>query len=190
MIDRDLFLDEFARIRTDEVVIYTMSSAKHWPQVSSSPLDLYIGGAMGYASSVGLGVALARPDRRVVILDGDGSLLMNLGSTVTIAHAAPANLVHVLFQNDLYELSGRVPIPGREHLSFTGLAESAGYASAHDFYELREIVPKLRELLESQGPVLINVRTAPGPRSRMPVFEALTRAPESAKRMAAALAAS
>ena len=70
---------------------------------------------MGKASSVGLGVALARPDVRVLVLDGDGSLLMNLGSLVTIASQAPKNLVHVVFDGATYDTSGAQPTPGKEH---------------------------------------------------------------------------
>jgi len=68
-----------------------------------------------------LGLALGRPDKRVVVLDGDGSLLMNLGTLVTIAHAAPKNLVHCLCQNGTCETNGAVHIPGAGKVSFTGL---------------------------------------------------------------------
>ena len=67
---------------------------------------------MGGASSLGLGLALARPDRRVIVFDGDGSLLMQLGSLATIAGAAPRNLVHFLFKNGVYHTSGAQGIPG------------------------------------------------------------------------------
>ena len=67
---------------------------------------------MGGASSLGLGMALARPDRRVLVLDGDGSLLMQLGSLATVAGAAPRNLVHFLFKNGVYHTSGAQGIPG------------------------------------------------------------------------------
>ena len=66
---------------------------------------------MGLDSSHGLGLALGRPDKRVIVLQGDGSLLMNLGSLVTIAAVAPKNLVHLVAQNDTYEANGSQPIP-------------------------------------------------------------------------------
>ncbi|MGH2375966.1 MAG: thiamine pyrophosphate-dependent enzyme, partial [bacterium] len=67
------------------------------------PENFYMWGAMGSVSSVGLGLALARPDLRVIVLDGDGSLLMNLGSLATISALRPPNLVHIVFDNRMYE---------------------------------------------------------------------------------------
>jgi thiamine pyrophosphate-dependent acetolactate synthase large subunit-like protein len=67
----------------------------------------------------------------VVVLDGDGSLLMNLGTLVTIAHAAPKNLVHCFCQNGTYETNGAVSIPGGGKVSFTGLARAAGYPKTY-----------------------------------------------------------
>src|SRR5690554_5849197 len=92
MIERNEFLDLLAERRTDEIVIFTMSPYTYWGEASPSPLNFFVAGAMGFASSVGLGVALAQPNRRVWVIDGDGSLLMNLGTLVTIADQAPANL--------------------------------------------------------------------------------------------------
>ena len=88
------------RIRGDAVVVSTMTPNRYWSTVSESPeLDIPVFGAMGKASSVALGIAVARPDRRVMVLDGDGAVLMNLGTLVTIAGQAPANLVHFVFED-------------------------------------------------------------------------------------------
>ncbi|HEX5474103.1 MAG TPA: thiamine pyrophosphate-dependent enzyme [Vicinamibacterales bacterium] len=70
------------------------------------PQNFYTWGSMGLASSVGLGLALARPDRRVIVLDGDGSLLMNLGSLATIAMTRPPNLVLIVWDNGEYGTTG------------------------------------------------------------------------------------
>src|SRR5439155_23105294 len=105
------------RQRGEALVLTTMSSARGWGGVSTRPeLDLPISGAMGKASSVGLGLALAQPSRKVIVLDGDGSLLMNLGSLVTIGGMAPKNLIVVVCQNGVYEVTGGQPIPGVERL--------------------------------------------------------------------------
>ena len=68
---------------------------------------------MGSASTIGLGIALAQPQRKVIVVDGDGSLLMQLGSLVTIAGAAPANFFHFVFENGVYETSGVAAVAGR-----------------------------------------------------------------------------
>src|SRR3989475_13334411 len=118
MMKRDACLKVLARHRTDEIVVAVYQAAQEWLHISPSELDYTFTGAMGQGSSHALGLALGRPDKRVVVLDGDGSLLMNLGSLVTIGHAAPKNLVHCVCQNGTYESNGAVPIPGAGHFSF------------------------------------------------------------------------
>ncbi len=92
MMKRDACLQVLARHRTDEIVVAVYQAAQEWLHISPSDLNYTFTGAMGQGSSHALGIALGRPDKRVVVLDGDGSLLMNLGTLVTIAHAAPRNL--------------------------------------------------------------------------------------------------
>src|SRR3990172_5897169 len=93
--------------RTDQVVVTTMGSIREWSRVSRHPLDFhYIPSAMGQGSSLGLGIALARPERRVIVLNGDGSMLMNLGSLVTIAAQGPRNYYLNVFDNGVYEITG------------------------------------------------------------------------------------
>lgn len=79
--------------------------------VGHRPTFFYLQHAMGLGSSVGLGIALAQPDRHVVVLDGDGSVLMNLGGLTTLARAAPPNLTHVIFDNENLLSAGAPPPP-------------------------------------------------------------------------------
>src|SRR5260370_36533995 len=92
-------LKVIAATRGDGICVPTMAAGPAWREMQ--PADLSVGcvGFMGGASSLGLGLALARPERRVVVFDGDGSLLMQLGSLATIAGARPRNLIHLLFKN-------------------------------------------------------------------------------------------
>ena len=115
---------------------------------------------MGLDSSHGLGLALGRPDRRVIVLQGDGSLLMNLGSLVTIAAAAPRNLVHLVCQNGTYEANGGHPLPGA-NLKFADMARAAGYAHVHEFSELRNFEQQAAEVLRQDGPVFATLHVAP-----------------------------
>src|SRR5215813_13631811 len=95
MMKRDECLKVLARHVTDaDIVLPVYSAAFDWIDIRPHPLNYVSHGAMGLASSHALGLALGRPDRRIIVLDGDGSLLMNLGSLVTIAAAAPPNLYH------------------------------------------------------------------------------------------------
>ena len=125
MMKRDECFRILARHITDEAVVATYSSAVDWVEVAPRPLNYLSIGAMGLDSSHGLGLALGRPDRRVVVLQGDGSLLMNLGSLVTIAAAAPKNLVHFVAHNDTYEANGGHPIPNPK-VDFANMARVGG----------------------------------------------------------------
>jgi len=117
---------------------------------------------MGQGSSHALGLALGRPDKRVVVLDGDGSLLMNLGSLVTIANAAPKNLIHCVCENGTYETNGAVPIPGVNRLSFTALARAAGYPKSYEFDKLEDWEREVGKVLKEDGPILVDLKVTPG----------------------------
>jgi thiamine pyrophosphate-dependent acetolactate synthase large subunit-like protein len=122
--------------------------------VEDRPGNFYMIGSMGLASSIGLGVALARPDRRVVIYDGDGNLLMNLGSAAMISHARPRNLVHVVFDNGVYASTGNQPaISGS--VALEKIAEAAGYESAVRARTPEELAAAFQRCLEQPGPTFI-----------------------------------
>ena len=110
--------------REDGVIVPTMNANNvsfGLPTVTSNQaLDLPISGAMGKGSSVGLGMALVQPNRKVMVLDGDGSLLMNLGTLVTMSNKAPKNLYHFLFNNNVYAVTGGQPIPGSGSTDWVG----------------------------------------------------------------------
>jgi phosphonopyruvate decarboxylase len=93
-------LRAIAAARGDALCVPTMTTAPAWRTIAPDDLSVACVGFMGGASSLGLGLALARPDRRVLVFDGDGSLLMQLGSLATVAGAAPRNLVHSLLRDE------------------------------------------------------------------------------------------
>jgi phosphonopyruvate decarboxylase len=124
------------------------------------PDHLDIVGTMGSASTIGLGIALAQPARRVIVVDGDGSLLMQLGSLVTIAGAAPHNLFHFVFENGVYETSGSQPLPASGRFDLAEMARAAGYARVARFEDGAEFASELPGLLQQHGPVFVSVRTA------------------------------
>jgi sulfopyruvate decarboxylase subunit beta len=122
--------------------------------VEDRPGNFYMIGSMGLASSIGLGVALARPDRRVVIYDGDGNLLMNLGSTAMIAHTRPANLIHVVFDNGVYASTGNQPAISRT-VPLEKIAEAAGYPRSVRVRDPEALAAAYTDSLNSDGPVFI-----------------------------------
>lgn len=184
MIDGNRVMEIFAEYRTEQVVVTTMSSAKAWPRHSERPeLDLPLRGCMGKASSLGLGVALARPERNVVVLDGDGSLLMNLGALVTVAGMAPKNFLHVVLEGRTYDTSGGQPTPNDGKVDFAGLARAAGYRRAETVDDEAGLHAALSELTKAEGPAFLCVRvnsmwatgSLPG-RAARDVYETVTAA--------------
>ena len=102
-----------------------MTATLQWPLVSQHPLDFdFLAFGMGHASDFGMGLGLARPERKVIVWKGDGGLLMSLGSLVTMARYGPANLVVLLLENRTYEMVGGQPLP--PSVDFVGLAHAAG----------------------------------------------------------------
>jgi sulfopyruvate decarboxylase subunit beta len=152
MMKRDQAFRALARHVTDEVVVTTYSSAVDWLELGERTLNYFSVGAMGLDSSHALGLALGRPDKRIVCLQGDGSFLMNLGCLVTIAAAAPKNLVHIVVQNGSYEANGSHPIP-KTDADFAGMARAAGYRHVHDFADLANFEQQAGHVLELEGPV-------------------------------------
>jgi thiamine pyrophosphate-dependent acetolactate synthase large subunit-like protein len=143
--------------RDEAVVVTTMTQTKYWYQISEHPdLDIGIANAMSKASSVAFGIALGKPDRSVICLDADGSLLMNFGSLATIAGMAPKNLYHFVFNNGIYSVTGGQPVPA-PGVEYSKAAEACGYASSYRFDDVESLDSSLPEILASPGPVLIEI---------------------------------
>lgn len=153
-------LEVLTRYRTNEIVIPTMTVARLWPSYSQhKELDFpYVGMAMGHTSDFGLGIALAQPERRVMVLNGDGSMLMNLGNLVTVAHMAPPNYILMVFENEKYEVTGGQPIPGVKKVKFATIAEGAGFKKVYAFEELEPFTRQLPQILQETGPVFVNLK--------------------------------
>ena len=167
MMRRDECLKVLARHVTDQAVVATYQAAFDWMVIRPHALNYGSIGAMGLASSHALGLALGRPEKRVIVLDGDGSLLMNLGSLVSIAAAAPRNLLHFVCENGTYEANGGHPIPNRGRVDFAGFARSAGYRGVHVFSELKIFEQQVGAVLAEEGPVFADLKVTPsGPQKR------------------------
>ncbi len=180
----------------DEIVVTAMGVAREWIGLGAGPLDLvYVPSSMGHATSLGLGLALARPDRKVIVCNGDGSMLMNLGSLVSIPAAAPGNLVVLVFDNGVYEITGSQPTPGAasgrqdgRDIDFVAIAQACRFRSTLRVDDLAAWKRDVRAILDAPGPTfavldVAPVPNAPGPRSPGP-------GAERARRFMAALATS
>jgi sulfopyruvate decarboxylase subunit beta len=162
MMKRDECLRLLAAKVRDEAIVATYQAAFDWMAMARRDLNYVSIGAMGLASSHGLGLALGRPDKRVIVLDGDGSLLMNLGSLASVAAASPRNFVHLVCVNGVYEANGSHPLPGQANLDFAAIAKGAGLANALTIASLDAFAADLPEILAGEGPIFRALRVEAG----------------------------
>ncbi len=160
-----------------DIVITTMMPARDWMAMGQGPLDMVlVPSAMSHATSMGLGLALAQPDRRIIVCNGDGSMLMNLGSLVSIAAAGAANMLVIVFDNGSYEVTGSQPIPGAGAVNYSLIAQGAGFAACAEFREIESWRGSFPKLLAGPGPTLVVLHVEPvlgeaGPKSPGPAAE-------------------
>jgi thiamine pyrophosphate-dependent acetolactate synthase large subunit-like protein len=148
-------LEILAFHRGNRIVLTTMTAVGIWPQVSDTPLDFaYMPSAMGHGPGLALGLALAHPERGVVVVNGDGSMLMNLGSLVTLANH-PANVYLLILDNGIYEVTGGQPTAGAGHTDFAALARGAGIRRVYEFATKEEWEAGAAEALGGPGPVAV-----------------------------------
>lgn len=124
--------------------------------VYDKPSNFYMIGSMGLASSIGLGIALKKPKKRIFIFDGDGNLLMNLGSLTTIGYLKPKNLVHVVFDNSSHESTGGQPTHTKK-INIDKIAKASNYKVFKVFFpnDLSKILSQIKKI---DGPILILVK--------------------------------
>lgn len=155
------------RTRPDDTVVVATTgyTGRELYALDDRPNHLYMVGSMGCASMLGLGLALARPDRTVVVLDGDGAALMRMGNFATVGAYGPANLVHVLLDNAAHESTGGqfTVSPG---VDFAAVARDCGYtwSAEGDRVEALDVVLSA----EADGPRFLRLRTRPGVMDPLP----------------------
>jgi len=162
MLDKKDCLRTIARYRTDEIVITTMGVVRPWAEFSSGDLDFAsVGSGMGHAADFGLGLALARPDKKIIVLNGDGSMLMSLGTLATVIDSGARNIIIMVVENGTYEVTGNQPIPGAGAISFTAIARGSGFRKVYELSEMEELERSLPIILKEDGPVFVNLKVSP-----------------------------
>ena len=146
---------------TAAVIATTGKSGRELFTLSDRPQHLYQVGSMGGASGMALGVALTVPQRRVVVLDGDGAALMKLGSLATIGARQPANLLHVLLDNGVHDSTGGQATVSA-NVDFAAVALACGYRAAWSVDDAEGFAQALQAALDTAGPVLVHARILPG----------------------------
>ena len=148
-----------AKLKHEEAVIggigntnFDLWAAGHRPQ------NFYMLGSMGLAFPIALGVALAQPDRRVFALEGDGSLLMQLGALTTIATLKPKNLIMIVMDNGIYQITGAQPTPAASVADIVGIATASGLANSAWAADEEDFERLVDEAMAASEPSLIAVR--------------------------------
>jgi len=126
--------------------------------VGDHPNNFYLWGGMGGAAATGLGLARAQPDRRVMVLTGDGEMLMGLGALATIGVAAPANLAVCIIDNQHYGETGMQETHTSHGVNLAGMAAAAGFAETTTVWTKKDLETALPLLYRTKGPVFVDIK--------------------------------
>lgn len=162
VLERRDAVSAILRPRGDALVVSGLGSPT-WDVAAAgdSPLNFYLWGAMGGAAMVGLGLAMSQPRRRVVVITGDGELLMGLGSLATIGADRTPNLSIVVLDNEHYGETGMQASHTARGVDLAGIARAAGFPSVTTVYSAEELEAWLPSVYSNHGPVLGVVKVQP-----------------------------
>jgi thiamine pyrophosphate-dependent acetolactate synthase large subunit-like protein len=168
MLDRRAFVRELLSERDDLLVVTGLGSPTYDAAACGDhPLNFYLWGAMGSAAMIGLGLALARPSRRVLVLTGDGEALMGMGSLATIGVKRPENLAIVVLDNQHYGETGMQPSHTRAGIDLVAVAAACRFAGGLHVSDMAD-VSKVRNLVHNgRGPLLVQARISRDPTPRV-----------------------
>ena len=159
-LDRREVVGAILEKREDALVVTGLGSSCYDAGVHDHLNTFYLWGAMGAAAMVGLGLALAQPERRVVVITGDGEMLMGLGSLATIAAKAPRNLSIVVIDNELYAETGMQFTHTASGVDLAGMAKAAGFAKAETVREDAAVGAAIEAIYGEAGPVFIDMKVS------------------------------
>jgi thiamine pyrophosphate-dependent acetolactate synthase large subunit-like protein len=155
-------LEAFRPYRENAIVVPGRGGRYWTQQTDNEKLDAPLGDpAMGGHAGFALGLALARPERKLVLFDSEGDILMSLGMLATIAEQAPANFYHFLLDNEVYATTGGQPVPNAKNVAYDKLAVASGYPRAHAFEEAGDLARELPGILSRPGPVFVWLKVYP-----------------------------
>ena len=149
----------------DRALVVAGLGAPAWDCAASGdhPLNFYLWGAMGSAAIIGLGLALAQPERRVIVVTGDGEMLMGLSSLATVAVQAPRNFALVVLDNERYGETGMQATHTAHGVDLAGMAQAAGFARARTVRDTAELAEAAVLVREAPGPVVAVIKVSAAP---------------------------
>ena len=157
-------------ISQETLVVTSLGNASYvWSNVCDRPENFYLEDAMGLALPLALGLAVSQPERRVVVAEGDGGLMMHLGALITVGSVAPRNLTVLLVNNNIHAASGGQPLTNTE-LDLADLARSAGVRRTESVGSLETFRALLPSALVEEGPSILVLATEPDVPPVKPAF--------------------
>lgn len=158
-------IEEIMKSIDDELIVCNIGfPSRELYEIKDRDENFYMIGSMGLASSIGLGLALARPEKDIVVIDGDGSLLMNMGSLVTIFANNPSNLTWIVIDNGAYGSTGNQDTYA-QLIDLVKIAKSVGFKNSYDFKDI-----DLKDIIRSDDASFIVYNTEPG-NSKAPIID-------------------
>jgi phosphonopyruvate decarboxylase len=145
----------------EAVIATTGKTGRELFTIADRPNHLYVVGGMGTASAIGFGICLARPDQRVVVIDGDGAALMKLGAFATIGYYSPPNLLHIILDNEAHDSTGGQSTSSPV-VSFAHIAAAANYRNATALESRTDLAAAIKALRHQIGPTLLHVKIRQG----------------------------
>lgn len=157
------FLKRLVEKTQDELIIAGVSPTNHELfSIKDLPTSFYMRHSLGMASSIGLGLALAQPDKKVIVLEGDGGILMNLGSLATISTQQPKNLIIFILDNRCYENTGCQPTATAHQTRLEAIARGAGIDKAYRWKAEDDVEANLAGVVMGEGPAVVVVEIETG----------------------------
>jgi len=172
---------------TEFVVSTTGKPSRELFTLADRKRNFYMQGSMGHVASMGLGLALSRPNDQIVVMDGDGSLLMHLGVLSSVGHYKPKNFYHIVLDNESYETTGDQDTTSKT-TDIVQVAKACGYRNTGEISTEDELKSQLPLVLASDGPVLIRVKVNRLPSSHIPRITTKYRAQDITRQFRAELA--
>jgi sulfopyruvate decarboxylase subunit beta len=155
-------IDVLARHRGDAIAVCALGmAANEWWAATASEDCFYMHGAMGFAASFALGLALSLPQARVWLINADGSLCMNLGCLLTEASQAAKNLRHFVIDNAVYQTVGALPMVNGGRTDYVGIARAAGFPRARAIETPEELERQMPAIAAEDGPSFTVLRVEP-----------------------------
>jgi thiamine pyrophosphate-dependent acetolactate synthase large subunit-like protein len=157
-LDRRAAVKAILAGRGDALVVTGLGSSSYDVGTVDHPNTYYLWGGMGGAAMVGVGIALAQPKRRVLVITGDGEMLMGLGSLATIGAEKIRNLSIIVLDNELYSETGMQPTHTSRGVDLAGIARAAGFAAADSVCTLPDLKSWIPKIYDTPGPLFLNLK--------------------------------